>query len=583
MQRTFAAFAKLRGARDGSRRASAGAGETGRRLGEALRLPRRLAAERLALWLKVRLLLLRPPSWLARQTPTRQPLHLVPDAWPGRAADGQAIVEGRFHLLGRMLADPEPPFHPPGAEAAWLEALNGFGWLVDLRALGGDQARRRARDLVALWIEQESRWTPAAWAPATVGRRLSAWLGHYEFYAVSAEVPFRQALLASIARQARLLSRLLPAGLAGGDAIAAIKGLALAGIACEEGGPWLEQAARLLARELPRQVLADGGQEERSPARHLEVLRDLVDLRAAFHTAGSEPPPALIDAIEQMAPFLRLLLHGDGALAQFNGGGEADALTAELVLQRASARQRPLLSAPQSGFQRLQAGRLVVIVDAGRPPGPGLDRAAAAGTLSFEVSLGRERLIVNCGAHAGDPAWRQALRATAAHSTLTLADHNSSELLPQGGLGRRPDSVTCRREERDGALWLDLSHDGYRPRHGVVHHRRLYLDATGDDLRGEERLEGGAGGLPFALRFHLHPQVQATLAQGGGAALLKLPRGGGWRLRAKGVALSLEPSVYLPAAGPPRRSLQLVLSGETVEGATQVQWALQREGRQAKR
>ena len=581
MQRTFAVFAKLRPARQS--RAKDTQGEARRKAGELLRLPRRLAAERLLHWMKVRALLLRPPAWLSRQTPTRQPVHLVPDAWPGRASEGQAIVDGRFTLLGRTLANPQPPFHPAGAELVWQEALNSFGWLVDLRALGGDQARRRARDLVALWIEQESRWSTAAWSPAVIGRRLSAWLGHYEFYAVSAEVPFRQALLASIARQARLLCRLLPAGLAGADAIAAIKGLALAGIACEEGEPWLAQASRLLARELPRQVQVDGGQAERSPTKHLDVLRDLVDLRSAFHTAGAEPPPALTDAIEQMAPFLRLLLHGDGALAQFNGGGEADALTAELVLQRASARQRPLLSAPQSGFQRLQSGRLVVIVDAGQPPGPGLDRAAAAGTLSFEVSLGRERLIVNCGAHAGDPAWREALRATAAHSTLTLADHNSSELLPNGGLGRRPEAVTCRREEHDGNSWLDLTHDGYRPRYGVVHHRRLFLDATGDDLRGEEKLEGGSAGLAFALRFHLHPQVQATLAQGGGAALLKLPRGGGWRVRAKGAEISLEPSVYLPAAGPPRRSLQLVLSGQTEAGGTQVQWALQREGRQAKR
>jgi uncharacterized heparinase superfamily protein len=270
-------------------------------------------------------------------------------------------------------------------------------------------------------------------------------------------------------------------------------------------------------------------------------------------------------------------------VALFNGGGEGAALTAELVLQRASARQRPLLSAPQSGFQRLQAGRLAVIVDAGRPPPPGLDAEAAAGTLSFEVSLGRERMIVNCGAHAGDPAWRQALRATAAHSTLTLADHNSSELLPEGGLGRRPETVTCRSEENDGSLWLDLSHDGYRPRFGVTHHRRLFLDATGDDLRGEERLEGGGKGLSFALRFHLHPQVQASLAQGGGAALLRLPRGGGWRRRARGAELSLESSVYLPEAGPPRRTLQLVLSGETGAGSTQVQWALQREGRHARR
>ncbi len=553
---------------------------------ELLRLPRRQALERVGYLLRQPFYALALPPWLPRVlgggTATREPAALVPDSWPGNAAVGQEIAAGRFPLLGRLLNEPQPPFRPLGADERWIRALNGFGWLRHLRAAGGDQARRAARDLVALWIERESRWSSTAWEPATLGERLGSWLGHWEFYGVSAEVAFRQRLLASIARQARHLSSVLPAGLTGAALIQAIKGLTYAGAACAEGGPWLRRATQLLARELPRQVLPDGGQVERAPATQLAVLRDLIDLRAALHAAGAakagEPPPALADAIEQMAPALRLLQHGDGGLALFNGGDEGDPATVDLVLQRASGRLRPLMSAPQSGFQRLQAGRLVVVVDAGAPPAPGLDGAAHAGTLSFEVSVGRERLVVNCGAHPGDPAWRKPQRTTAAHSTLTLADHNSSALLAEG-LGRRPEAVTCRREESDGNVWLDMSHDGWRQRHGVVHHRKLYLDKAGDDLRGEERLEGGLGGLPFVLRFHLHPEVRATLAQGNDAALLRLPKGDGWRLRAKGGEVTLEPSVYLGRAGEVRKSQQLVVSGTTRTGETLVQWALQRESR----
>lgn len=558
----------------------------GGRLMELLRLPRHQALERVLYLACQPLYSLTPPAWLSGLlgggTRTREPLALVPDSWPGNAAVGQEIAAGRFPLLGRTLTEPQPPFRPVGAEPRWIAALNGFSWLRHLRAAGGDQARRAARDLVATWIEREGRWSQLAWAPATLGERLGAWLGHYEFYGVSAEVAFRQRLLASIARQARHLSHVLPAGLTGAALIQAIKGLAYAGAACEEGGPWLRKAAALLARELPRQVLPDGGHVERAPSTQLAVLRDLIDLRAVLHAAaeakGVEAPPALADAIEQMAPTLRLLQHGDGALSLFNGGGEGDPVTADLVLQRASGRLRPLMSAPHAGFQRLQAGRLVVIVDAGAPPPPGLDQAAHAGTLAFEVSVGRERLVVNCGAHPGDPAWRKAQRATAAHSTLTLADHNSSAVLP-GGLGRRPTMVTCRRDEAEGNAWLDMSHDGWQGRHGVVHHRKLYLDKSGDDLRGEERLEGGHGGLSFALRFHLHPDVRASLAQGNDAALLRLPKGDGWRLRAKGGEVSLEPSVYLGRAGEVRKALQVVVSGTTKSGETLVNWALQRESK----
>ena len=65
---------------------------------------------------------------------------------------------------------------------------------------------------------------------------------------------------------------------------------------------------------------------------------------------------------------------------------------------------------------------------------------------------------------------------------------------------------------------------------------------------------------PFTLRFHLHPDVQASLQQDGEAVLLRLRSGGGWRLRADGARLSLEESIYLGGAEP-RRSEQVVLTG----------------------
>ena len=119
----------------------------------------------------------------------------------------------------------------------------------------------------------------------------------------------------------------------------------------------------------------------------------------------------------------------------------------DLVLTQGQARGRAPLLLEESGFHRLQAGRTLVIADAGAPPPlraqdsasglpRGADRFAHAGTLSFEMSVGRDRLIVNCGAApAAEADWRDALRATAAHSTLVLADTNSARA---EGRGPRP-------------------------------------------------------------------------------------------------------------------------------------------------
>lgn len=511
-------------------------------------------------------------------TATRSAAATVPDSWPGNGQLGQEIVQGRLQL-GGVGAALKTDFRLRSLSPAARAELHGFAWLRHLRAYGGDAARRRARELVTAWIAQQRAWSSEVWQPAVIGERIANLMGHYEFFAASGEIALRQSLLRSVARQARHLSRCLPAGLAGSALVRAVKGLVVAGASLREGRPYLAQATAILARSLPRQVRADGGHLERSPASQLAVLRDLLDIRAWLHLAEVQPPPALIDAIQQMGPLLKLLQHPDGGLALFNGATEDEGLMVDLVLQRASGRPRQLLSGPQSGFQRLQAGRLSVLVDAGRPPEPGYDEFAQAGTLSFEATAGRQRMIVNCGAFPGDPQWGPLLRGTAAHSTLTLGEHNSSQVVKRGGLGRRPQQVLCRREERDGSQYLDMSHDGYQPLFGVEHHRRLVLSEDGEALIGEDRLEGGRAGLRFALRFHLHPSVQATLNQAGSACLLRLPRGEGWRFRVQERAIALEQSIYFGRPEEPRRGLQIVLSGETEGQGATVVWWLQREAR----
>jgi hypothetical protein len=168
-------------------------------------------------------------------------------------------------------------------------------------------------------------------------------------------------------------------------------------------------------------------------------------------------------------------------------------------------------------------------------------------------------------------------RASAAHSVLVVGDTNSTEIHVDGTLGRGPASVRFERAEDGGHQWIAASHDGYRPRFGVTYSRELYLAAEGDDLRGEDKLTGRAG-APFAVRFHLHPAVEASLSEGGGGALLRLPGGAVWRLRAAGAAMSLGESIYL-GAGELRKTQQVVLSGTTGPSGATVRWALRREAR----
>lgn len=508
-------------------------------------------------------------------------LAVVPcDTWPGDAQAGTEIIQGQMRFAGQVLDFSKPEWNPKGVSPGFYRALHGFNWLYDLRALGGDVGRRQARMLVRSWIEQCGTWHPDAWEPGLTGQRLSCWLGLYDFFCATADDTFRAEVLENIRRQARHLARQISSMPQGRERLSALKGLFYSGVCLHKGEARLAQALRLMGPELHAEILPDGGHVERNPLSLLMALRNLIDIRAILRAGAHEVPEKLQHAIDRMAPALRFFRHGDGGLVLFNGGREGPVHLIEAVLTAADARGRPLRSMPHSGYERLSAGRTSVWMDCGTAPDGRLGRFAHAAPLSFELSVGRDRMIVNCGAHPSRlQGWHKALGATAAHSTLTLENTNAAELR-EGGLGRQAQTITSDRYEENGATWVETSHDGYEPNFQTLHFRRIYLGDSGEDVRGEDVLEGPEN-LGFALRFHLHPNVQASLIQNGQAVLLALPSGGGWRFRAQGGGgvLSLEESIYCGRGDEPRRTQQIVLTGTTSADQTVIKWALQREKR----
>jgi uncharacterized heparinase superfamily protein len=525
-------------------------------------------------WLRdARRAMARLPSLRLSRVPDAPALP-VRDPWPGDPARGARLLKGELEAGGGVR-----PLKPGGwadtdGPAPLRAAAHGFTWLRDLRALGTPAALLRARALVADWMA-----TPPAerlvQRPDVAGARIAAWLGHYDFIAASGDDAFRQKLMARLVSDARSLAAALPAEELDARGLTALKGLIAAAVALPDHAAFLTRALRFLPQEIARQVLPDGCHAERSPAAHLAALQDLTEIRSLLQAAQVQLPAALPGAIERMGPALRMLRHGDGGLALFNGSKEESPHLIEMVLAQCARGGRGLSVLGDGGFQRLQAGRSVLLVDSGAPPAAGIDRLAHAGTLSMELSVGKDRMIVNCGAYpSGGVEWLDAVRATAAHSTLVIADVSSSELKPHG-LGRRPEVVDAQRQEANGAHWLEAAHDGWKKPFGAIHRRRLYMAESGEDVRGEDAVEA-ASPQPFSVRFHLHPNVTASLQQDGEAVLLRLPTAGGWRLRADGARISLEESVYL-GGGEPRRSEQVVLTGYT-DGPQHVKWAITKVG-----
>jgi uncharacterized heparinase superfamily protein len=249
-------------------------------------------------------------------------------------------------------------------------------------------------------------------------------------------------------------------------------------------------------------------------------------------------------------------------------------------------RTRPLKQANEWGYQRLSAGRTVLIMDAAPPPAARLIEGGCASTLAFELSDGPQRIVVNCGgarmcAASVPAALTEGLRTTAAHSTLVLADSNSTAILSDGTLGRGVGEVELSRHESESVSRIEASHDGYARRFGFRHRRQIALAPDGQDIRGEDALlpadrRRKKGTTPFAIRFHLAPQIEVSPTADGQAAILRMPGGVIWQFRCRGGALAVEDSVWIDAQGRPQSSDQLVVTGESPPGGANVTWVFHR-------
>ncbi len=534
--------------------------------------------------------------WHASRGPMAQGFTSSPEPRSiGLFVRGRQLVAGNYLFAGHLIEAPGDglwEIEPPDADFA-TEA-QGFVWLDDLAALGDATARSRAQHWTRDWITRFGSGRGLGWTPDLTGRRVIRLIHHAIFLLNGAAQADSTAYYATLTVQTRYLARHWPKAAPGLPRFEALTGLVYAGLSLMGMDGLVEPAVAALAAEADREVDAEGGISTRNPEELLEVFTLLTWAGQALIESGLQIPPPILAAMERIAPTLRALRHADGGLARFHGGGRG--LEGRLDQALANAGVKPKLGHGQHmGFHRLSAGRTTVIADVGAPPGGRAGGSAHASTLALELTSGRRPMIVNCG--SGGPfgtEWRRAGRATPSHSTLALEGVSSSRFGPKSGdvLEDRAKVLTVRRMATESGDGVHAAHDGWALTHGLTHARDLALTNDGRKLVGSDTLialnpQGrarfekvltatGLEGVAFTIRFHLHPDCDATLDLGGTAVSVALKSGEIWVFRHDGWAkLSLEPSVYLEKGRlKPRATKQIILSGYAAEIETRIGWTL---------
>ena len=519
----------------------------------------------------------------------------------GSFARGRQLAAGNFLFAGSLISAPDTsPWALDAPDTAFAQALHGFGWLDDLAAVGDGVSRRAAQDWLWEWIALYGNGRGVGWSPDLTGRRLIRWINHAIFVLQGAgeNAPDSETFYRSLTQQTRFLSKRWHAAAPGLARFEALTGLIYAGLSLEGLEELADPAIKALARECEVQIDEQGGLPTRNPEELLDVFTLLTWAAAALSDAGRGTPQPHLAAIERIAPTLRTLRHSDGSLARFHGGGRG----AEGWLDHALAASGVRTAQPEGlsmGYARLSAGRTSVIIDASAPPSGAASANAHASTLAFELTSGRRPLIVNCGSGASFGLdWRRAGRATPSHSVLILGGYSSARLEAADkstgieALIDGPTHVPIEITPVTDGMKFQGGHDGYAQTHGLTHARTLELTHDGRAVAGEDMLiameeaeqrrfdraldQTKLKGIGYEIRFHLHPEVDATLDLGGAAVSMALKSCEIWVFRHDGTCeLSLEAGAYLETTRlKPRASSQIVLTGRAINPATRVRWSL---------
>lgn len=457
----------------------------------------------------------------------------------------------RFLNEGGEIAD-ATRWNDPGKSKLWLYNLHYFD---DLGAPVDAERRSLQRELVGRWIAENPPGRGNGWEPYPVSLRIGNWIK----WALAGE-RFEPEWLDSLAMQTRWLADHVEWHLLGNHLLANAKALVLAGLFFDgpEAEGWLRAGLSIYARELPEQILADGAHFELSPMYHAVILEGLLDLINAARAYGRVEGKAFGD-LRQITTRMRLWLvamtHPDGGLAFFNDAAfgiapsrpDLEAYAARLGLPPVAKPGEGLHHLTASGYVRVNLGDMAAILDLAAIGPDYIPGHAHADTLSFELSLGTERIVVNGGTSTYAPGpLREAERATAAHSTVEVDGQDSSEVWSSFRVARRARVRDVGVDVSGGTVTVRASHDGYRRLPGRPSHRREWrFDGpalTIIDTVGPRR------GLLALSRLHLGQGIAAEADAEGRSGRLITAAGRCIRWTASSAA-RIEPAEWSPEFG----------------------------------
>jgi len=477
-----------------------------------------------------------------------------------------------MRFLGDELAiDGPEAWNKTGKEKLFLYNVHYFD---DLNAADCEHRIEVHDKLIEQWIAENPAPLGNGWEPYPLSLRIVNWV---QYFSRRDGVP--QHWLDSLATQANYLSRRLEYHLLGNHLFTNAKALVYAGSYLDKQDKLLDVGLDILEKQLPEQVLADGGHFELSPMYHCIAMADFLDLIALSASYPAQIPAATrkrwTDTVEAMFLWLDRMRHPDGGISLFNDAAMDIAPGYESLANYAKTQGIDALPAPpgvhhapQSGYITLHNERVACMLDIGHIGPDYIPGHAHADSLGFELSLYGQRLICDSGTSVyGNSDERLRQRGTGAHNTVLIDNENSSEVWSGFRVARRAYPVDVDVKLTLAGLEVSAGHTGYRRLKGQnTHHRAWAIDISGMSIK--DTISGRFN--TASAHYHLHPKVLAETNDAG--ILLTLPAGQRVQFTCDGGYAQLMASTWHPNFGDTLKSQKIVVPLDTTQLISNFSW-----------
>lgn len=405
----------------------------------------------------------------------------------------------------------------------WNDESHSKLWVYNLHYfedLLSDNANKKQQLHVLLldqWISANPVGVGNGWEPYTISQRIPNL-----FKAWQAGLDLNHKHFESLFLQASFLSNNLERHLMGNHLFANFKALLFAGVIFNNKR-WKHIAEKGLEREILEQTLLDGANFELTPMYHSLMIVDMLDIynlcQAYPECVGKKLFSDIKKVIPKMLYFMTLMAHNDGRVSFFNDSVDGIAPSKQRIERYAAklgfitdqfdADRTQVIDSEPSGYMIASNNGAKLIFDAANVGPDYIPGHAHADTLSFELSIGNERVFVNTGiSQYGVSNTRTRERGTATHNTVQVNGVDSSQVWSGFRVAKRA-RVIDRSASYDGQVAvLRASHDGYKTIcNGPIHQREITLERSA--LRISDTLDGEFE--TATARFFLHPDLKVQL------------------------------------------------------------------------